>query len=108
MKKLIVILAVILMFPVAGMCSPFLTCDPQATVTHYKITGDNFWTGNVNAQPDGSIRSDVATIPVGAHNIQIVACKTSSTWPEACSAPAPFTFTRPSAPSVPTNVMLAP
>jgi hypothetical protein len=107
MKKLLVVLAV-LAFPVSALCSPFLVCDPQATVTHYKITGDTFWTGNVNAQPDGSIRSDVATIPVGSHNISVVACRTASGWPEVCSTPAPFTFTRPSAPSAPTNVMLAP
>jgi hypothetical protein len=109
MKKLLVVLAV-LAFPVSAMCSPFLVCDtpPAGTVTHYKITGDTFWTGNVTAQPDGSIRSDVATIPVGTHNISVVACRTASGWPETCSTPVSFLFTRPVAPTAPAGVGLAP
>jgi hypothetical protein len=88
--------------------SPFLVCDPQATVTHYKITGDAFWAGNIIAQVDGSIRSELATIPTGVHNIQVVACRTSDGWPEVCSTAAPFTFIRPGVPVIPTGIKLLP
>ena len=103
-----IIAVVILMFPIQALCSPFLVCDPQATVTHYKITGDAFWTGNITAQADGSIKSDVASIPTGMHNISVVACRTVSGWPEVCSTPAPFSFSRPVAPLVPTSLSIAP
>ena len=53
---------------VAGivLASPFIVCDPQATVTFYKVTGPAWVpTANVTAQPDGSIKLDIATAPVG-------------------------------------------
>lgn len=89
--------------------SPFLVCDPQATVTHYKITGDAFWTGNIPAQADGSLRTDLATIPVGVHTVQAVACRTGDGWPEVCSGPTlPFSFVRPGVPVIPGGVKLLP
>ena len=107
MKRFILIMT-ILLFPINALCSPFLVCDPQATVTHYKITGDAFWTGNIPAQVDGSIRTELATIPVGVHNIAAVACRTDAIWGEACSSSAPFSFTRPAAPITPAGVKLLP
>jgi len=107
MKRLLLIMA-ILLFPINALCSPFLVCDPQATVTHYKITGDAFWTGNIASQADGSIRTELATIPVGVHNIAVVACRTSDGWPEVCSFATPFTFTRPGVPVIPVGVKLLP
>ena len=103
--KLITILFVLL-FPVSAICAPFLVCDPQATVTYYKITGDGYWMANVPAQVDGSIRSDLSTISIGTHNIQICACKTDVIWGEECSSTIPFTFTKPSLPSVPAGTKL--
>lgn len=88
-----------------------LVCDPQAGVTHYKIGGDAFWvaTQTIPAQPDGSLRTEVDGIPSGVHNIQVQACAVGVNWPtEVCSATTPFSFTRPSAPGVPTNFRLAP
>jgi hypothetical protein len=43
-----------------SLLSPFLVCDPQAGVTYYTITGDSFFTGNIPAQADGSIKKDLA------------------------------------------------
>ena len=71
--------------------SPYMICDPQANVTYYTISGDTFWTGNVPAQPDGSIKSDLLGMAVGPHSIQVSAC--SDLW--GCSTPAPFSFSRP-------------
>ena len=108
MKRLLLITA-ILLFPIEALCSPFLVCDSQATVTHYKITGDAFWTGNIASQADGSLRTELATIPVGAHTVQAVACRTSDGWPEVCSGPTlPFTFTRPGVPVIPGGIKLLP
>jgi hypothetical protein len=106
MKRLLML--AILLFPIDALCSPFLVCDSQATVTHYKITGDTFWTGNITAQADGSIRSELATIPAGAHTISVVAFRTDATWGEVCSTPAPFSFSRPGPPLTPVNVKLLP
>ena len=105
--KRIIILA-ILLFPIEALCSPFLVCDPQAKVTYYKITGDAFWAGNIPAQADGSIRTELATIPIGVHNIQVVACWPSDGWPEVCSTAAPFTFSRPGVPTTPSGIKLSP
>ena len=104
MKKLIIL--TILFFPIQALCAPFLVCDPQATVGYYKITGDPYWTANVVAQVDGSIRSDLSTIPAGTHNIQVAACKTDVLWGESCSGTAPFTFSKPSPSNVPVNLRL--
>jgi hypothetical protein len=71
-----------------SLLSPFLVCDPQAGVTYYTITGDPFFTGNIPAQADGSIKKDLAGIPAGTHTIQAVAC--SELW--GCSTPSPFSL----------------
>jgi len=108
MKRFILIMT-ILLFPINALCSPFLVCDPQATVTHYKITGDAFWTGNIASQADGSLRTELATIPVGTHTVQAVACRTGDGWPEVCSVPTlPFTFIRPGVPVIPSGIKLLP
>lgn len=108
MKRIALAIAIILWFPIYGLCGPYLVCDPQATVTHYKITGDAYWTANVPAQADGAIRSDLQGISTGNHNIQVVACRTSDGWPEVCSTPAPFSFTRPVAPNAPSDLAIVP
>ena len=108
MKKSLMIIIAILMFPVSAMCAPFLQCDPQATVTHYKITGDPYWTAPVPAQADGSIKSDVSSIAVGVHNINVAACITDAVWGEECSSTTPFSFVRPGAPTIPKGFGLSP
>lgn len=62
--------------PVAVMAAPFMVCDPQSGVTHYKLTGPAWLPTNVTAQTDGSLRVDVAGAVVGVTNsITIQACK---------------------------------
>lgn len=108
-KITIAILALLMLLPGAvAYAAPFIICDPQATVTHYKITGDAYWTADIPAQADGSIRTDVGGIASGEHNIQVVACRADALWGEACSAPTPFSFTRPSGPTAPASFRLAP
>lgn len=107
MKSIIGAVFIILFCPSAIFASPYLVCDPQTGVGYYKITGDTYWAGNVIAQSDGSIKSDVGTIAVGTHSINVVACKTDVTWGEVCSAAVPFSFTRPAAPVAPVNTKLA-
>lgn len=107
MKRIALAMAIILWFPIYGMCAPYLVCDPQATVTHYKVTGDAYWTANVPAQADGSIRSDLQGIGTGNHNIQVKACKADAVWGELCSDTSPFSFTRPAGPSVPQDLGIA-
>ena len=68
--------------------APFLVCNPQAGVNYYTISGDPFWTANITAQTDGSLKSDVAGIPNGNHVISVVAC--SELW--GCSTSTPFSF----------------
>jgi hypothetical protein len=91
----------------AVQASPFIVCDPQATVTHYRITGDPFWTTTVIAQSDGSIKTDIGNIPPGTHNINVSACRTD-TWGESCSSQVPFSFVRPGVPVIPAGVKLLP
>lgn len=58
-----------------------------------------------------TVHVDVGSVAVGAHTISVKACKAATIWnPEVCSAPVPFTFTRPGAPvapSAPTGIGLA-
>ena len=52
----------------SALASPFLVCDPQPGVTQYKVSYDGcatFQAGIVPAQPDGSIRLDLASFPPG-------------------------------------------
>lgn len=107
MKKLF-LLVFVFCLPCAALATPFIVCDPQAGVTHYQIAGDPFWTVNVPAQADGSIRTDVGNIAAGVHSLQVKACRTADGWPEVCSAAAPFVFTRPAAPVVPSTIRLVP
>jgi hypothetical protein len=105
-----IIAVVILMFPISAMCSPFLVCDPNSTAVggYYKITGDSFWASNIPAQADGSIKSDVATIATGIHNINVVVCKADPSFGEACSATVPFSFSRLGAPLAPSHINIVP
>lgn len=111
MKKLfaffLIVLTALLLSSLAT-AAPFMVCDPQAGVTFYKLTGPAWLPTNVPAQPDGSLRVDVATAIVGVNNTTVQACRTTSEWPEVCSAAVPFVFTRPAAPSSPAGIKLSP
>ena len=89
--------------------NPFVICDPQATVTFYKLTGPAWVPATVQAQPDGSIKWDVSNAPVGTSTITAAACKTDALWGEQCSVYSPpFAFTRPGVAVVPAGLKLAP
>ncbi len=94
----------------AAQAAPFLVCDPQAGATFYRITGDGYFTADIPAQTDGSLRADVGPIAPGVHNIQVFACASGENWPTGVCSPTatPFSFTKPSAPGAPTNMRLAP
>jgi len=112
MKKLLLTVLVFVFSVGLAFAGPFLVCDPQAGVTHYKITGPA-WVANllpvysnggatgIAAQTDGSIRTDVAGALVGTNNITVAACNDDPVWGEACSEYVPFAFDRPSGPAIP-------
>ena len=107
MKKLLIVLAMVLMATQAW-ANPFIVCDPQATVTHYKVTGAAWVPATVPAQTDGSIKMDISTAPVGTSNLNFSACRDDAIWGEQCSVTAPFSFTRPGTPVAPTGAKLVP
>lgn len=107
MKGRLFLIIAILAMAVSVQAAPFLVCDPQAGVTSYKLTGLPFVTALVPAQPDGSIKLDVAPVATGTNNITVAACIVDPVWGEACSAAAPFSFTRPSAAESPLNIRLS-
>jgi hypothetical protein len=109
MKKLFCVLAFGLLLTFVGnvYATPFIVCNPQAGVQFYKITGDPFWTANVTAQTDGSIKTDIAGISSGSHSINVAACITDTSFGEVCSATAPFTFVKPAGPTAPVNLRLS-
>ena len=105
MKKLLLILAMVLI-PTLSFAAPFLVCDPQAGVTDYKLTGPAWVPATAPAQPDGSIHMDVSGATVGLNSITVAACKTDPVWGQLCSPFVPYSFTRPAAPSTPSNIRL--
>lgn len=104
MKKLIIIL-IVMAFASVCEAAPFLICDPQAGVTHYKVTGPAWVPATVPAQPDGSIRMDVAASPQGVNALTLAACITDM-WGERCSTDVNFSYARPGAPGGPGNLRL--
>ena len=112
MKRIILWLLVVLIAVLVGVsisyAAPFLVCDPQTEVTLYKLTGPAWVPVSVTAQPDGSIRMDVASSTVGSNSLTVAACKTDAVWGELCSSFVPFAFTRPSAVAPPANIRLNP
>lgn len=107
----VIMLAVILVLALVGTASanPFIVCDPQTGVTHYKATGPAWVPAtNIPAQADGSLKMDIATSPVGTSNMTFSACMGDPMWGELCSSTTPFSFTRPGKPTLPVGVKLAP
>lgn len=108
MKKLFLltwILAVVFLSTDA-IGAPFLVCDAQAGITHYKLTGPAWVVSPVTAQPDGSIRLDVAVSPQGVNALTVAACIAEPIWGELCSSTSPFSYVRPGAPTGPSNLRL--
>ena len=107
MKKLIFVLIGMLVASVS-YAAPFLVCDPQSGVTHYKLTGPAWVPASTPAQTDGSIKLDVAESNVGVNSLTAAACINSNVWGEQCSVSVPFDFTRPTAPTSPSGIGLKP
>lgn len=109
MKKLIIGILFLMAVPALSWSGPFLVCDPQAGITHYRIVGLGPDMITSTAIADGSLRHDLASLSPGAYSIRVAACTAESgtVW-EACSATTPFSFTKPSlsAPSTPAGVKL--
>ena len=60
-KKILGILAGLLLIPVVCLAEPFAICDPQAGVTAYDLEVDGIVEViDIPAQPDGSLLYDVA------------------------------------------------
>jgi hypothetical protein len=68
-----------------SLLSPFLVCDPNQDAKYYLIDDPWFQTP-CPAEPDGSIRYDVAGA-VGWHRINVKACNEGG-----CSDTSPFYF----------------
>jgi len=98
MKKLLIVIAVLL-FATSASAAPFLVCDPQAGVVGYEITGLGEPVTFV-AQPDGSLKYDLASINNGTYTLTVAAC---NVW--GCSSTVPFVFTK-QLPTAPVGVRL--
>ena len=105
MKKLLIVMLIVLL-PSLSFAAPYLVCDPQAGVTHYKVTGPSWVVSPVTAQADGSIRMDVSAATAGVNSLTVAACRSDAVWGELCSSTVPFVFTKPIAPTIPGNIKL--
>lgn len=108
MKRIVLIVMTMMIIPVSVYATPFLVCDPQAGVTHYKFTGPAWIPATTPAQTDGSLKLDIVGATVGANSLTVAACRQDAVWGELCSSTVPFSFTRPSPPTIPANIKLVP
>jgi hypothetical protein len=89
-----VLTAFALLVAFKAYAAPFLVTDPQSGVVGYEITGLGEPVSYI-AQPDGSLKYDLASVDSGTYTLTVAAC---NMW--GCSSTAPFVFTKqlPSAP----------
>ena len=95
--KRVLCIALLLLIPSIAFSAPFLVCNPQEGVVGYEITGLNPETVNFIAQPDGSLKYDLASLPNGSYSGSVAAC---NMW--GCSSAttiAPFVKAVPAAPA---------
>jgi len=86
--SLLVLLLVCLSLPVSAFSWPFLTCDPQAGVTHYEVSVAGK-TEVVSAGADSSLWYDLAAFTVGEYHFEVKAIRiTGTSW--GVSLPSPF------------------
>jgi hypothetical protein len=92
--KRIPLIAAICLLSTTSFAAPFLVTDPQSGVVGYEITGLGEPVSYI-AQPDGSLKYDLASVDSGTYTLTVAAC---NMW--GCSSTAPFVFTKqlPSAP----------
>ena len=93
--KRIPLIAAILLLSTTAFAAPFLVTDPQSGVVGYEITGLGEPVSYI-AQPDGSLKYDLASVNNGTYTLTVAAC---NMW--GCSSTAPFSFSKqiPSAPA---------
>ena len=99
MKKLLLVMAFMLLAS-TSFAAPFLVCDPQAGVVGYEITGLGEPVTFV-AQPDGSLKYDLASVNSGTYALTVAAC---NVW--GCSSTAPFQFSK-QVPAAPVGLRIA-
>jgi hypothetical protein len=110
MKRLVFALVFVLIS--TNVFAVSLVSDPQSGVTHHRILGMDWITGNVTtplivaAQTDGSLKKDIASSPSGTFTLSVSSCINDPVWGEACSAPVNFTYTRPAPPAITSNIRL--
>ena len=80
--------------------APFIVCDPQAGVVGYEITGLGEPVSFV-AQPDGSLKYDLAPVQNGTYTLTVAAC---NVW--GCSSTVPFVFNK-AIPAAPAGLRIA-
>lgn len=108
MKKMlfvsIVTTILFLSFSISTSAAPFLVCDPQAGVISYNLElNGGTAINNIVAEPDGSIKYDLAGIAVGSYIVRAQAC---NEWD--CSGwSVDFPFTK-AIPSTPANIRIEP
>lgn len=95
--KRVLCIALLLLIPSIAFSAPFLVCNPQEGVVGYEITGLNPETVNFIAQPDGSLKYDLAPLPNGSYGGTIAACNMWGCGP--ATAIAPFVKAVPLAPA---------
>lgn len=75
MKTKIVLIAMLLLIPASGWAVPFITCDPQTLpVKAYRLDGPGWVPRLVLAEPNGTVKLDIAHANVGENVITMKAC----------------------------------
>lgn len=119
MKKLFAITAMVLCFGLFVSCAeanPFLSCDPQAGVTKYKVNMPSAGIVDeiTNAQANGSALHDISSWPSGTYNDgeiragaeYILNGVPQNVW--RWSDPTPFDITVPALPAGALNLTVIP
>ena len=100
MKKLMMLVVGLVFLGGTAFAAPFLVTDPQSGVVGYEITGLGEPVTFV-AQPDGSLKYDLASVNSGTYTLTVAAC---NMW--GCSSTAPFSFSK-QVPSAPAGLRIA-
>ena len=95
----LILAAFTLLIVAKSNAAPFLVCDPQSGVVGYEITGFGEPVTFV-AQPDGSLKYDLASINNGTYTLTVAAC---NVW--GCSSTVPFVFNK-AIPAVPAGLRI--
>lgn len=96
MKKTLILILMLVLFPVFCFAAPFLVCDPQVAVDKYILEINTVEMPELAAEADGSVRYDLAGIAEGDF---IVRLKAGNIWGwSSYSVPLSFTKALPQTP----------